>query len=818
MNVIIDTNSWERSSLENWSSPTSDSLKMLQNLAHDYIVSDVEFANYTISSNITPKGADDDGIGVVFDYIDSTNYKYVMYQAGGLTSGWAGNFGTNSSGRINALALFEVKAGVHSRIAQSTTAPYWVADTSFSMKLENIFDDVFFYINDVELLRYKKKDTVSGKIGFVTYSQIADFNNIKISKALTNRAKAKFKLYAVDDNDINAEIQPSFRTNGEVLTEITPIVKEMNEVDTEIFAIYGGSSNVLVEIRTILQNNVDTEIDVRPHNRMYAKYEIQQPPVITNIFSPTQDSFTREQLEFQSINYGSSNSMAVGNSATDIWRSFVQFDVSTLNPSYVLVESYLRLYYKEAAPLSMKLEVLNANKAWQEYNITNINKPDPIRLISNDFTVNEEQKYIEFDVFEVVKKWLELSELNNGFIVRASIETANGQVSFGTRESLLPPELVTRYYDSAIFSSGRSQVPTEILAILRANDDVWVEIEPSSLFQNNEIETEIYCHVIGVPVDNEINAEITVSVPDIEVSIQRSFRENSEISAEVGVIGYQKDDVNTVVSINRDTVLVELQPILRSELPTEISIKREEVLVEISPVISKENEIGTEIEVNPLTESLVKTSITATKPLVLVEISINSREKNEIFTEIRPSRPNVQIDITSTKPNVLVEISPVLTKNQDLYTIISPTKDNIWVEISVRYDSEINIEIESILASMIKAELVATKPSIWTEITAIGFEVNDVFVELLAGSLNQIETEIYVKHISNIDVELKVYPVSKLNVDIVSNRPKVFVELTVPYTDVRDINIEIQPRIFTVNNVNTVITVGGGNFGYAFII
>lgn len=279
----------------------------------------------------------------------------------------------------------------------------------------------------------------------------------EITAKPNNSFKAKFKLIAVGNSDKEVEITSRPLRENDSFAEIYSRALGVETKETYLNVMYRGNSDVFTEIQPIGYNNMLTEIEVPPHNRMWAIYEVQQPPIVTDIFNPTQDAFTREQSAYESINYGQGSSMVVGRSKDDIWRSFVQFDTASIDKAYVLTESYLRLYYKGSVPSDIKLEILNADSAWQETNITNLNKPNPIDLITSDFSVNVQEGYIEFDVIDIVKSWVALEKINNGFIVRISNETTFGQATFNTRESHMPPELVVKYYDSRIFSQGRSQ-------------------------------------------------------------------------------------------------------------------------------------------------------------------------------------------------------------------------------------------------------------------------------------------------------------------------------------------------------------------------
>lgn len=813
----IDTTIWERSSGENWYSPTSDSLQMLVNLEHDYIVSDVEFANYTLSSDITVLQGDDDGVGVVFDYVDNNNYRYIMYQGGGLGN----SIFLDLDGKKCSVALIEVKNGTHKTIALNSYSPFWSVNTTFNIRLENLFDDIFFYVNNNLLLKYKKENSMSGKIGFVTYSQIADFENIQIEEPLLNRAKTKYKLYAVGNSDTLVEIEASVGINSDMETSIIPRAYKETDINVEVMSKYRGYLDALVEIQPIGHLNLLAEIEVRPHNRLMAIYEVQQPPIVTTIFNPSQDAFTREKKEFESINYGGNSSMVAGINGDDIWRSFVQFDLSPINPSYILTESHLRLYYKGAIPSTLELEVFNANEAWLEYSITNLNRPAPIKLITSNFTVNKDYGYIEFDVFDVVEDWLAQRIINNGFIIRASNETQNGQAIFHTKEGMFPPELSIKYFDSRIFSQGRSQLLTEIFIMNKDSSSVYAMIQPSSVFTKNDLETEIYCHQIDVPLDSDCFAEITPSIPFLESEITASIRKESDIPT---IIDSRLPSENTQyveITVNRSEVDIEVfskynnsteaeivpRPLGESNLPKEITINKPCVFAEMLVKISKDQDIYSEITVSRSFSYVDLTVPRYDESEKLVDIEINNVFISKVLVEIAVSNESIKTEIT-----------PRVKDAQNIYLIINVTKTKHEAIIEVRQRSDVWAEIEPNIKSDTFVEIASNKPYILAEISVYGYENSDIETTIDTKVFSQLKAEIFSKYRSEIATEIDANSVSQILVEITSNKPSVNAQVVIPTWVDTDVPTIIQPRIFMVHNINTIISVGVQGGAYAFIM
>lgn len=831
MNNSIDTTLWERSSIENWTSPTSTSLKMIKNLNHDYIVSDIEIVNYTLTSDVTVTSADNDGIGVVFDYIDENNYKYIMYQGGGITQAMNPLFGASELGTAPAIILVEVVNGTHTKLKDNPYFSYWASGSTFNIKLKNVFNDIVFYINDVEAISYKKKDGSLGKIGFVTFSQISEFKNIEIFQTPTNRLKTKYTLYAIGSSDIETSIEVRQFKDDELLVEIVPRVIGNNDIETEINSVYGGTSDVWTEIQPYGHENIEAEIEVRPHNRMWAIYEVQQPPIITDVFTPTQDAFTREKSEFQSINYGFGTSIVVGRSADDIWRSYVQFDLSSIDDSYVLIDSKLRLYYSGSIPSSINLEVLNADKSWFESSITHLNRPIPVNLITNEHTVNTEEGYIEFNVFDIVEDWVQLKQLNNGFIVRLVNESVEGQAIFRARESYSPPQLIVKYYDSTVFSQGRSQFPTELEVKFATYDEVETEIEIDSAFDFSIIPTEIRVHRVEVPLDEEILLEITSTTPYVYSEIVASIPRDNDILTEISALSELREDKkNVTVSVSRPDIQSEIFVSYLNTIEAEITISVEEedvVYAELSvsrPSVDSEifvkytDVINVELEVKAEEEYLVETELVVSKPAIATEIKIATLGDNDTETELSINRDVVDTEILVSKGSIPTEISSRVLRREDLYASIVVNRPHVEVELFVKYCDDILVEIEANIKSDIDTEIIATKPAIGTEIHARVQRENNKETEVIVPYLDIVYAEITALIYDNIETEIDVIKIDRHDVEITVTKPTIYTSIVVPTVVDMDIETEIQSRVFMVDNIMTDITVGGKKLSYVFII
>lgn len=513
-----------------------------------------------------------------------------------------------------------------------------------------------------------------------------------------NKMTVKYRLYAVSDEDILTEIDVMYGECSDVVTEIDVRVEEDNSKEAEINVVYGDYSDIGAEIQPIIHNEISTEIDIRPGNRMWALYNIQEPPKLEEIFNPVQDSFTRSNTQYESINYGSNSSLAVGRTVDDSYDSFIKFDFDDWNPSYVITDTKLRLHYSGTIPSGTELELFTVDESWSEYGITYLNQPKPESFIVSDYTNNESARYIEFDFKDITVNWVKNNVANNGFVIRLSNENPDTILMFRARESNRPPELTITYYDNRIYSSGRSQASAELFVWQIGDSDTRAEVTVGSVVENRDTLTEIYVHRYEDPVDFDVESEITVSKPNVWSEVIVSIDDEYDVEAELVV--------------RSDT--------LDSRKEAEITVSKPDVWSEI--FVSSIDSIDTEINVRRNEESDK-----------LVEISVT---RKEILTEITP-RPYEHSDVNT-------EINVKAVFESETLTEISVTRPDIHTEINVRAVEESDMETEVFVRveeeSETLTEIIVSKPDIYTEITVVEF--------------NDVETEIYVKHTSDVETEI----------------------------------------------------------------
>lgn len=624
-----------------------------------------------------------------------------------------------------------------------------------------------------------------------------------------NQMTAKYTLYAVDNSDLLTEINIMLPEDSDRSTEISIRVADESIKETEIDVKYRGNSDIWTEIQPVGHESIPSEIYIRPHNRMWGLYEVQEPPRITDILNPIQDSFTREKPQYQSINYGGNNSLTIGRTGDDIYRSFIQFDFNDWNPAFVIIESKLRLYYSGLIPQGSKLELFNVNEQWQEYGITHLNRPSPVSLIVNDYTNNVNELYVEFEFTDIIVDWIKQHTENNGFLVRLANESSDSIITFRARESNRPPELLITYYDARIYSAGRSQALTEIFIWNVGNKDVLTEIEVGSIIGDDDVLTEIYVHRYEVPIESEYEVEITVTKPEIHAEITVSINDESDVLTELSVrsesipsridveLTISKPQVSTEIYVkHQDSVETEIvvQRNPDEDISTEIAVTRDFIDAEI--FVKYADSIYTEITIQRIPDDDTPTEITVTREAVNTELYIKYRD--EISTEITIQGEDdspIETEIVISRPEVWTEITP---------------------RVSTDSDRDTEIHVRALDDSSKLTEIAVTRDSIFVEITVV--ETSDIDAEIYVKHNDDIYTEITVTIFDDVLAEIDIIQNSKLPIEITVTRPDVLTVITVPYWDDSDVLTEIEPRILRVSDIVTEITVRSKGGAYVFII
>lgn len=641
-------------------------------------------------------------------------------------------------------------------------------------------------------------------------------DNLDPTSNLVNRVSAKYILYGVENSEYSTEIHVKQYGNSDKFVDIRPRVFGVSKHDIDINIMYRGNSDIFTEIQPYGHTNFETEIEVRPHSRMWALYEVQQPPIVSDTNNPIMDAFVRSEGVFATINNGSGISMVVGKQNNEVWDSYIKFDLSHISSSLPILSSKLKLYYTGSLS-QLDLELFEISDVWGEYSVTYLNSPEIGRLIATNYVQNISQRYIEFDVSAIVLEWLSNPTKNLGFYLKASNLSSDGQMIFRTRESMQPPELIVDHYSTSVFSTGRSDALTEIVAMKADKSDKNSEIEVSSAFAFSRMETEIYCHRPEVPIDTDIEVEITSNKIYEYAELTVSIVEESDKNAQIDVMSQiLTSRVDSEITINKPFSYVEIYSANINEKAVEITVSNDRVYSEIS--VSNPF-VLTEVSSRVADYSNTDIIITVSNDAILTEIDV--LVFSDIETEINIIGLNYSDALTEINVSnyiVEAEVTVRLTGQIDYYTEITANRPFAYVEIRTPEQSNMETEIDVLPNSSKHSEITVSRDTALVEIITRAYDESDVNAELYVKYVSHVELEITAKSVSQIPVSIDVKITSNVESVITVSNDRLFVEITPRVEGKSEMFVELLPRISTVDNVEVTLTVGGGKKAYGFVM
>lgn len=624
-----------------------------------------------------------------------------------------------------------------------------------------------------------------------------------------NRMTATYELIGADNSDILAEIDIRAIENYDKDTEIHIRAQKDDEKETEINIMIRGNSDILVEIQPMGFEDILAEIEVRPTNRMWALYEVQEPPVLKAVLNPSKDTFSRSGSSHQYINYGSNNTIAVGKHQDEEYISFLEFNLSNWHPQFTVIDAKIRLHYSGIVPDGTILELFSVDEEWSERGLTHLNEPSYNSIIVNDYINYKDNSYIEIPITDELNAWINRPDLNNGFAIKASNGTVNGTIDFRSRETHNPPELVVSYYDTRIYSNGRSQTHAEIFVYSVGENETLAEIEVHSVFGYSDMLTELYVHRYEVPVPNDVETEITVSRLKTNSEITISLRDNSEVSSEVSVrSGYMSSTVDTEILVSKPYQYVELYVKHQLDLDAEIMIQRRESVDILAEVTTSRKKVDTEIYVKYTSN-------------ILAEIQIQTFGESNTLAEITVTRDTIQSEVyVKHRDDILSDITVQRYGESNTLAEITVTRNQIETELHIRAikSSDINTEIQPrvIGEDDLLSEITVTREEVFADITVTYYK--DIESEIYVKYRDDLLTELTVTVFDDVLTEIDVIFATEKDTEITVSRPQVLTEIGVFYWDDNDVITEIQPRVLAVNQVETEILVRDGVNAYAYII
>lgn len=595
---------------------------------------------------------------------------------------------------------------------------------------------------------------------------------IFIRQRLENKLSGRFVLYRSDEKNIDSELIVKQRDTDHINSTLSVRAPAEKDLTSSIEIKYRGNEEMNSSIEAVASNFLEGIIQVRPHNRLFGKFELHEAPRVEVNLSPLADATTRSRKDLETINYGDTRSMLTGTNDDEQFDSFISFgELLERIPDLKHIESAkLRLYYL-SLPENSTIELHQPNTLWSEMGVTYANQPYSVELLSNQYTNNKRERYIEFNVLDIAQKWQSGELLNYGFIIKTS---DNQVVSFFTRESDKSPQLTVRYITSQIYSIGQSQLDSFMFINAKGYKDFTGYLTVHSDVGFNWLESSLYVHRAKDPLIDEIDSELGITRAEISGGFTVAKRTFSDFDSLFTVASKKVYDVEGSMKINVPDLLSCLT-----------------------------------IDPNATLKSL---------------ITVSRIDQDDFTNKILVSQQDIpgSITVTAHKKN-FSDLDSTLSVNvfdfDSHESLIAISSQDVGGFISVRalgendLDSEINVPFYSYQNSI----LFSSTP--------------DLSSSFVVKYLKQVDAEIGVKERSFLDVGIDIKNITELSgsliikktdeteADILINNPNLHSTLNVRAIGYADLNVLASIRKRDVSDLNSSILVkGASNGAYYFIL
>ncbi|MFD3258768.1 DNRLRE domain-containing protein [Paenibacillus lentus] len=598
-------------------------------------------------------------------------------------------------------------------------------------------------------------------------------SEITVKSRLSNRMGGSFILYRSADEDLESTILIKKPMGSDLNSLISIRTKHELNLDATLDIKYRGNDDVDAEILAIAADFIESTIEVRPHNRMFGKFELLEAPRVQVKLPPIADSTTRSRSDLQTINYGDARSMLTGRSSEEQFSSFIQFaDFSNSIPDLKYLEgAKLRLYYINL-PSGSNLELHQPDTIWREMGITYANQPYSVELLKDQYVINTKERYVEFDVLDIALRWQDKSLDNFGFIIR----TSDGEsLSFFTKESELSPLLIVDYITSQVYSIGRSEMESELFIIGKGHKDITGMITVKSDVGLEWLESSIYVHQKEDPLDEDRDAVITVSKREIDSSLT------------VGIRKY--DELESAITVRHSNQVTELISEIRTSQPDLAAV------ITVDPNISLPGEMIVSRKEKSTLESI---------------ITVNQRDLGAAL-EVS--------DYTRRFEDLEAEFTVVTEQETILESFLTVSRQDLHAEITIRVqndddlDSSLEVPYYEDLDSFIKA----SRPDLNSFISIKHTSETDAFIEV--KEREYLESVIDIRNIDELEAVLIVKQIEETEAEIVISQPDLAGFLSPRAEGIEDMPVVAMIRKRDVSDLDSFISVKGkGNSNYVYIM
>ncbi|MCG7406371.1 DNRLRE domain-containing protein [Paenibacillus sp. ACRRX] len=471
-----------------------------------------------------------------------------------------------------------------------------------------------------------------------------DIDSTLFIRTPSNKMVGTFKLYGYGEGHLNSSLLVTTGVKEYMDTTFTVQQNVQYNLHSTLKIQYKGENELNATLEVIGADNLSSTIDVRPHNQMYVHYELMPAPRKHLELPIIADATTRSRADLQTINYGDMQRMMIGKERDEEYTSFV--DIGNLKERitdlYALEQAKLRIYYAGALTNKPRIHLQQPNTIWRELGVTYANQPYAVELLQHQYTVNKQERYIEFDILDVCNRYISQAIPAYGFLMESPDDTS---VHFYTRESKNPPLLIAAYISNAIYSIGRSHTEATVFINGTGRKEIVGKLTIKSNYGATDIPVSLYVHRPEVPLHLLLSAtlsvthlslpaQVTCSIPMTDDIASYMYISEASISEQTASLTVSKRDLTATVIIDPNAFLSSYVKVARWEQAYQtsclgVNVQDLHSCLVVSNVKQTSSNINAVLTVKLEGQHDASALLGVCKPDIPASITIRVQDKNE---------------------------------------------------------------------------------------------------------------------------------------------------------------------------------------------
>jgi hypothetical protein len=379
------------------------------------------------------------------------------------------------------------------------------------------------------------------------------------------------KVYVLNRSDIKGRIKVGGwdLMYGELLVvlpayddlpgSIIPRIRWADDMDTTLDVTYRGTYDMV------------SELQISPVNKMTGIIDIVPPKETTDVFYAIRDAYVRSGTP--RLNYGFAQVVSAGFDAkkNEILRSFLGFDFNGFPTGQTILKAELKIQYTE--PPNNQLLLDDTDEIWTEYGITWANQPKSKDNIKSEYTLNDGEQTLVFDVTDYLINKYDGHDRILDFVLRVVDEKLADYDTFFSKESgeQVAPRLEITYFPTEIPSFGNANIESFIDVRFRGNKEIKSKILVKKIPASKDLSSSI---IIDDRAFVDRTSRIRVNRPDLNLTITARQKLHNDLNSIIAVTDYSVIDVDGTITITKPDLPMTIYVRPYESLTSSISVRR----------------------------------------------------------------------------------------------------------------------------------------------------------------------------------------------------------------------------------------------------